>query len=145
VVKPCLLDVNVLIALLDANHIHHIRAMRWFRERAISGWLSSPITQNGVIRIMCRPGYAHPRFSPRDVADLLEALIRNSTHRFVPDDISMLDQSVVDLEAIRSHGDVTDTYLLALAKHHDAMLATMDMTLSPQAVPDSREFLLLIP
>ena len=42
-----LLDVNVLIALFDADHISHRAAVGWFSVNAINGWASSPITQNG--------------------------------------------------------------------------------------------------
>ena len=33
-----LLDVNVLIALLDADHIHHHRARDWLEANESSGW-----------------------------------------------------------------------------------------------------------
>ena len=33
-----LLDVNVLIALLDADHTLHARATTWFASQAHSGW-----------------------------------------------------------------------------------------------------------
>ena len=55
-----LLDVNVLIALLDADHSLHARAMEWFAGQARSGWASCPITQNGCARIMSHPGYPNP-------------------------------------------------------------------------------------
>ena len=43
-----LLDVNVLIALLDADHSLHA-ATRWFAANAKEGWASCPITQNGCV------------------------------------------------------------------------------------------------
>ena len=52
-----LLDVNVLIALLDADHSLHARATDWFASHARAGWASCPITQNGCVRIMSHPGY----------------------------------------------------------------------------------------
>ena len=52
-----LLDVNVLIALLDADHSLHARATHWFETHARRGWASCPITQNGCVRIMSHPGY----------------------------------------------------------------------------------------
>jgi len=33
-----LLDVNVLIALLDADHSSHVRATQWFGTHARAGW-----------------------------------------------------------------------------------------------------------
>ena len=35
-----LLDVNVLIALLDADHIHHQRASQWLARNLAAGWAS---------------------------------------------------------------------------------------------------------
>jgi hypothetical protein len=47
-----LLDVNVLIALLDAGHMHHARATHWLGQEIENGWASCPLTQNGCLRIM---------------------------------------------------------------------------------------------
>ena len=49
-----LLDVNVLIALLDAAHTQHAAAHTWLRRDIRNGWASCPITQNGVVRIIPR-------------------------------------------------------------------------------------------
>lgn len=53
-----LLDVNVLIALLDANHCSHGAALCWLAANAARGWASCPITQNGCVRTMSHPGYS---------------------------------------------------------------------------------------
>jgi len=55
-----LLDVNVLIALHDADHVHHARAGQWFEVNGKSGWASTPLTQNGCLRIMAQAGYSNP-------------------------------------------------------------------------------------
>jgi hypothetical protein len=47
-----LLDVNVLIALLDAGHVMHRTATAWLARELRHGWASCPITENGVVRIM---------------------------------------------------------------------------------------------
>ncbi len=52
-----LLDVNVLIALLDAAHVHHGLARRWFASHVEQGWASCPLTQNGCVRILSQPRY----------------------------------------------------------------------------------------
>ena len=46
------LDVNVLIALLDGGHLHHGLTTAWLARHIDEGWASSPITQNGCIRIL---------------------------------------------------------------------------------------------
>ena len=46
----CLLDVNILIALLDANHVFHPRVHDWL-ARHKGGLATCAITQNGTMRI----------------------------------------------------------------------------------------------
>lgn len=52
-----LLDVNVLIALLDGSHVYHRLATDWLAGHLDEGWASSPITQNGCIRILSQQAY----------------------------------------------------------------------------------------
>ncbi|HKC25464.1 MAG TPA: VapC toxin family PIN domain ribonuclease, partial [Thermoanaerobaculia bacterium] len=42
-----LLDVNLLIALFDAAHVHHTPAQAWLARNRSLGWATCPITQNG--------------------------------------------------------------------------------------------------
>ena len=83
-----LLDVNVLIALFDPDHVHHARAWQWFKAWSMQhGWASCPITQNGAVRVMSQPGYPNPL----QVASVLERLGRATaadSHEFWPDEVS---------------------------------------------------------
>ena len=54
-----LLDVNVLIALLDDQHLHHAIAKRWFVEHLELGWATCPLSQNGCARILSQPAYSN--------------------------------------------------------------------------------------
>lgn len=38
-----LLDVNVLIALFDSDHLHHAHAMDWLTHNKADGWLRSTV------------------------------------------------------------------------------------------------------
>ena len=61
--RRALLDVNVLLALLDSDHIDHRRAHDWLDEEIGLGWASCPITENGFARIISQPRYpgrSHP-------------------------------------------------------------------------------------
>ena len=71
-----LLDVNVLIALLDAGHAHHARATEWLATELHYGWASCPLTQNGCLRIMSQPGYP----SPLPVRAVAERLAQTAAH-----------------------------------------------------------------
>jgi len=133
-----LLDVNVLVALFDGNHSLHSQAMRWFDEHADTGWASSPITQNGCIRVMSQPTY--PERVP--VASLVQRLRGATTHRaheFWPDDASLLDDAAIDATRIHGPGRVTDVYLLALAVAHDGCLVTLDQGIPLAAVKGAQK------
>ena len=127
-----LLDVNVILALIDPTHVHHERAHRWFLGRADDGWDSCPITENGVLRVMSNPRYPNSQPLATIVASMA-SLFDVGVHRFVPDSISLFN-GMVDRSRVLSSGQVTDTYLLALAIHHGAKLATFDSKLVTDAV-----------
>ena len=128
-----LLDVNVLIALLDADHLLHARATQWFDAHARSGWASCPITQNGCVRIMSHPGY--PNALPvRAVVERLAEASASTFHAFWPDDISLLDAQVADPARIHGPSQLTDLYLLALAVRHQGHFVTFDDSVSIDAV-----------
>ena len=120
-----LLDVNVLIALLDADHSSHARATRWFAGNAPGGWASCPITQNGCIRIMSHSGY--PNAVPiRAVMERLEEAVASPFHEFWPDDLSLLDAGIADPSRIHGPRLLTDAYLLALAVRHGGRFVSFD-------------------
>jgi toxin-antitoxin system PIN domain toxin len=126
-----LLDVNVLIALLDADHSLHDRAREWLADNATAGWASCPLTQNGCVRIMSHPGY--PNALPVGlVVDALREATRGVHHEFWPDDVSLLDPRIADPARIHGPRQLTDLYLLALAVHRGGRFATFD-----DAVPRS--------
>ena len=128
-----LLDVNVLIALLDADHSLHARATQWFAGQAPGGWASCPITQNGCIRIMSHPGY--PKALPvRAVMERLAEAGASAFHEFWPDDVSLLDAKVADSTRIHGPRQLTDLYLLALAVRHEGQFITFDASVSVEAV-----------
>ncbi|MBN8727603.1 MAG: PIN domain-containing protein [Xanthomonadales bacterium] len=128
-----LLDVNVLLALLDPLHVHHDPAHAWF-ETARTSWASCNITQNGALRIMSHPRYGNPLASTAEAAEILADLCSQPGHVFWPADVSVLDSSWIDRTHLLSAGQVTDTWLLALAVKHGGRLATFDRHLSTAAV-----------
>ena len=133
-----LLDVNVLIALLDADHTLHARATTWFASNAHSGWASCPITQNGCIRIMSHPGY--PNGLPvRAVMERLTQASSSSLHEFWADDVSLLDVGVVDSARIHGPRQLSDVYLLALAVRRKGHFVTFDTSVPLEAVKGARK------
>ncbi len=128
-----LLDVNVLIALLDPDHVAHAPAIAWFSRHARRGWASCPITQNGCVRVMSQPGY--PGTPPLQlVCDRLGAAIATDLHEFWADDISLLNGDLFDRSRLHGPRQITDCYLLALAVQHGGALATLDRSIARDAV-----------
>lgn len=120
-----LLDVNVLIALHDEQHVHHTTAARWFEANVRHGWASCPLTQNGCVRIMTQPGYPNP--APlADALAMLSHSCAHASHAFWPDDISLLDTTRLHHGRMHGHRQLTDLYLLALAIAHQGRLVTFD-------------------
>lgn len=78
------------------------------------------------------------------VAEIVGKLRALPGHRFWPDSVSLIGSGEIDPARILSHGQVTDTYLLALARAHDGRLATFDRKLSTAAEGNGKSFLHLI-
>ena len=129
-----LLDVNVLIALLDAEHLHHELARRWMRDNIRHGWATCPITQNGCLRIMAQTAY--PNSLPASlVAERLRDATSTDHHQFWPDEVSLLTPGIADWRQVISSKQLTDIYLLALAVERQGRFATFDARIAQSAVP----------
>jgi len=120
-----LLDVNALLALCDAAHVHHHRAEAWVigkKEESEFVLATSAITELGFVRVASGPA-AHAI----DVTTAKTALARlkaNPVVRFV----FLNDHLGVDhLPAwVRKSAQTTDGHLAALAAAHGAQLASFD-------------------
>ena len=136
----CLLDVNALIALIDSTHVHHERAHQWFLAGGSQDWITVPITENGVVRIVSHPNYSNTQ--PVHVAmSSLRSVCAVGGHRFEPDAVSLLD---VD-DPILSSNQVTDTYLVALSRSLGGKLATFDRKIATSTARGTGDAVLLIP
>jgi len=139
-----LLDVNVLIALVDPVHVQHEQAHEWFSRTGMHGFATCPITENGLLRIVGHPSYPNSPGAATVVLNSLAAIRALQAHTFWLDDISLADSQFVDASRLSSHAQVTDSYLLALARAHGGRLASMDRKLVVGAVRDGGQTLELI-
>ncbi|PIY24780.1 MAG: hypothetical protein COZ10_06275 [Comamonadaceae bacterium CG_4_10_14_3_um_filter_60_75] len=83
--------------------------------------------ENGVIRLLNPPGYS--TFGPvgfNTVSNKLSEICRDLDHEFWPDSLSLRTSGLVDWSRVLGHNQITDVYLLALAKAHQGCLATLD-------------------
>lgn len=133
-----LLDVNVLIALLDAGHAHHARATEWLAAELHHGWASCPLTQNGCLRIMSQPGYPSP-LPVRAVAERLAQAAAHPSHAFLPDDYSLLDGMTIDWSRVLGHRQITEAYLLGLAVRHGCRFVTFDARVPVAVIPGATD------
>jgi toxin-antitoxin system PIN domain toxin len=129
-----LLDVNVLIALIDPTHIQHDRAHDWFAAKGRRAWATCPLTENGVLRIVGHMRYPNSPGSPAVVAELMTVLLALGGHEFWPDDLTLFDPAYVDTARLLDSAQITDSYLLALARAHGGKLATFDRRMVASAV-----------
>lgn len=118
-----LLDVNVLVALAWDAHVHHHVAREWFARAREDGWATCSITETGFVRVSANPVVLPAAISVRAARDVLLALRSVGVHRFLADDVAMVDG---DVPQIGGHRQVTDAHLLALARRHGVALATFD-------------------
>jgi len=132
-VTRALLDINVLLALLDSDHIEHQRAFAWIDAEIGSGWASCAITQNGFVRVISQPRYPSP-ISPTEAIDLLDEACAEPHHVSWPCDVTLLDATVIDRTRLHGPRQVTDAYLLALATHHGGRFVTFDRSIPTSAV-----------
>ena len=138
-----LLDVNVLLALLDGDHLDHQRCWAWADRELVNGWASCVLTQNGFVRIISQPRYPRP-VTPRAAIDLLAEATADDSHQFWTCSISLLDPAVVDPLLVQRSRQVSDVYLFALAVAEGGRLVTLDRAISTDAVAAAREGQLVI-
>lgn len=129
-----LLDVNILLALLDSDHVDHERARAWVNTEIEHGWASCAITQNGFVRIISQPRYPSP-VAPSQAIHRLARAAATEHHQYWTCSISLLDNDVIDRARLHGPRQVTDAYLLALAVAHQGRLVTLDQTVPLSAVP----------
>jgi len=127
-----LLSVNVLLSLLDADHVDHRAARAWLEREIVFGWASCAITQNGFLRIVTQPRYPSPVPPAQAIARLRRAAITEH-HEFLSCNLSVLDAGILS-ERIHGSRQVTHIYLLALAVAHDCRFVTFDRSIPRSAV-----------
>ena len=120
--KVYLLDSNVLIALATPEHSLNSRAADWFRTG--HRFATCPITQGALLRFHLRAGVDATVESAKLLLESISSLPR---HEFWPDDVPYLD---LPSAGIVGHRQVTDAYLVLLARNHGGSVATMDQALA---------------
>ncbi|MBZ0114892.1 MAG: VapC toxin family PIN domain ribonuclease [Thermoanaerobaculia bacterium] len=129
-----LLDVNVLLALLDADHVEHRLAREWFTREVTAGWASCALTQNGLVRVLSQSGYPSP-VTTAEAMNRLRRATSSQYHEFWGCELSLLDPTCVREDRLLGPRQVTDVYLLALAVQRAGRFVTFDRSVPLGAVP----------
>lgn len=125
-----LLDVNVLLSLAWPNHQFHQIAIRRL-EREESQWATCAITQLGFIRLSSNPAVVGIAKSPREAAHLLTLLVRDARHLYLESLPAPSSREFLQgFERIFGFRQVTDSYLIGLARQSNARLLTFDSRLA---------------
>jgi uncharacterized protein len=136
--SDALLDVNVLIAAIFADHPAHAMALQFVQQ--LDRFYTTPTTQGGFLRFATRAwkDTGQRQFPPRlNMAAGLATLQKLTTlqsHTFLPDDLAYTDLSATKL---RGHRQWTDAYLLHLARRHGLRFATFDTAIASLDQPSS--------
>jgi hypothetical protein len=133
-----LLDINILLALLDAEHVDHRKAGDWFRSDVAAGWASCAVTQMGFVRIISQPRYGRS-LTTNEAIGRLAVAAATEHHQFWPCDVALTDAAVVDRGRVLGPKQVTDVYLLALAVSRGGRFVTLDRSVPLSAVPGASE------
>lgn len=112
-----LLDANVLIALVVADHVHHDAAENWLAG-ATDRFATCPITQGILVRLLVRQGQ-----SANATKVVVSEITADSRHEFWPDDLPYSD---IAMKGVVGHRQVTDAYLAQLARANGGRLASFD-------------------
>ena len=137
-----LLDVNVLVALAWPNHIHHARALHWFRTVREDGWATCPLTESGFVRVSSNARAIPEARNPQEAIELLRRLRAIGRHTFWTDEVSPAQEG--PFERVVGYRQVTDAHLLSLSLQRGGMLATFDQAIT-SLVPEEEGVVELIP
>ncbi len=135
-----LLDVNVLVALLDADHIHNRIVEKWFDTPGLE-WALCAFTEAGVLRFFTRPKTGD--LSMEQAAAMLRSLKQQAGYRYQPITADWHTLTEPFSKRIHGHNQVTDASLLGLAVREGLVLTTFDKALEHLAGQHRKHVLVL--
>jgi hypothetical protein len=118
-----LLDVNVLIALTEEEHVHHERITEWFSTPGLD-WGLCAFSEAGLLRATANPKVG--KLTVEEATTVLADLINHPGYRFWPISTGWATLAAPFLERVFGHQQITDAYLLGLAVKEGGVLVTMD-------------------
>ena len=129
-----LLDINILVALFDPDHLHHDAAHQWFGRNRGEGWATCALTENALVRVLSNGAYPGRRTTIEDAVLRLRVFCSDRRHLFWSDSISVREAGRFYWKRVQGHRQLRDVYLLALAVSNRSRLATFDSMISLKSV-----------
>ncbi len=121
-----LLDVNVLLALAWPNHPHHAKSSKWFQRESHRGWATCALTQLSFVRLSSNPAVTLAVVAPQEAARILQRNLALPGHVFWQSP-SACDPGI--FQAAVGHQQVTDAWLVEVARQNGGRFATLDQRL----------------
>jgi toxin-antitoxin system PIN domain toxin len=140
-VSIALLDVNVLVAMVWQEHIHHDRVRRWRGALLREDWATCPLTEAGFVRVSVQPHIGGVFEAMQNAFRALERNCAEAQHVFWPQDSSVTHLLPEIRERLVGHQQLSDAILLDLAIRKGGRLATLDrrvLNLLPADSPHRR-------
>jgi toxin-antitoxin system PIN domain toxin len=136
-----LLDVNVFLALVSENHIHHQLVTTWFNAPGLQ-WAICPFTEAGFLRNATAPRSGQITMS--EATAVLARMTQEPGYHYLP--IAADWKTLCSPFFTRLYGtkQVTDAYLLGLALREDLVLVTMDKAIMHLAGNEHSKHVLLL-
>jgi toxin-antitoxin system PIN domain toxin len=136
-----LLDVNVFVALLDEDHIHHQLVTNWFTASSGLLWAICPFTEAGFLRYATapRPG----QISMSEATAILARMAQEPGYHYLPINADWHTLCSPFFKRLYGTKQVTDAYLLGLAVREGLVLVTLDKAIMHLAGEHKGRVLLL--
>jgi hypothetical protein len=142
--RKYLLDLNVLIALIDDEHVHYRIAHRWFNSPEHKEWGLCPLTEAGVVRLTTNPAAGAMLRNFDEAIALLEEIATWTGYRYWPIVESWAILTAPFAKRVLGHQQVTDAYLLGLAIKENGVLVTFDKGIRYMAGAEFRNNVLVL-
>lgn len=126
--KPCLADVNVLLALLVRQHQHHNLALRWFDRLAANEAGICRLVHLSLIRLLGNSHIMGNDAIPAQTAwRLVDGLARDERVAFVrePDILDSVFPTLLNSQ-VPTGKMINDAYLAAFAMTGSLKMVTLD-------------------
>ncbi len=136
-----LLDVNVLIALTQPEHVHHRTVTKWLDTPGLD-WGLCAFSEAGFLRVSANPKVGN--LTIEDGTQMLAELASHPGYRFWPISAGWATLAAPFHERVFGHQQITDAYLLGLAVKGDGVLVTLDKAIKYLAGAQFKQNLLVL-